>query len=81
MEKDEMAILDATAHSLKFIGFQQMYFEDSFPPDYEIKPKKEFINAPRLILAEDEKKNLSEKEFTLEAGNRIVEMLGLSKKE
>jgi threonine synthase len=81
MEKDELAILDATAHSLKFIGFQQMYFEDSFPPDYEIKPKKEFINAPRLVLSEDEKKDLPGQEFTLEAGKRIVEMLGLSKKE
>jgi len=81
LDKDELAILDATAHSLKFIGFQQMYFEDSFPPDYEIKPKKEFINTPRQVLGEEEKKSLQGREFTLEAGNRIVEILGLSKKE
>ncbi|WP_457570705.1 threonine synthase [Desulfovulcanus sp.] len=80
MDKDELAILDATAHSLKFIGFQQMYFENSFPPAYEIRPKKELINTPRLVLREDEKKGMSDREFTLEAGNRIVEMLGLSKK-
>ena len=81
MDKDELAILDATAHSLKFISFQQMYFEDSFPPAYEIRPKKEFINTLRQVLGEDEKKSLSDREFTLEVGNRIVEMLGLSKKE
>jgi hypothetical protein len=58
-----------------------MYFEDSFPPAYEIRPKKEFINTLRQVLGEDEKKSLSDREFTLEVGNRIVEMLGLSKKE
>ena len=29
----ETAILDATAHSLKFSGFQQMYFKNTFPPE------------------------------------------------
>jgi threonine synthase len=31
VKPDEHAILDATAHHLKFAGFQQMYFEDNFP--------------------------------------------------
>ena len=37
--KNETPVLDATAHHLKFIGFQQMYFEDSFPPEFEVTPK------------------------------------------
>jgi threonine synthase len=44
--RDEHAILDATAHHLKFIGFQQMYFEDSFPPEFGVKPRPELVNAP-----------------------------------
>ncbi len=41
IDKDEICILDATAHSLKFLKFQQMYFEDNFPTEYEISPKDE----------------------------------------
>ena len=29
--REEFCILDSTAHALKFAGFQNMYFEDSFP--------------------------------------------------
>ncbi|MCB2187534.1 MAG: threonine synthase [Deltaproteobacteria bacterium] len=47
----EDAILDATAHHLKFIGFQQMYFEDSFPPDYGVCPRPELVNAPQEVVA------------------------------
>jgi len=51
LEKDEFAVLDATAHHLKFIGFQQMYFEDSFPPEFGIKPRRDLINSPQLVRA------------------------------
>ncbi|MBI4799459.1 MAG: threonine synthase [Desulfarculus sp.] len=47
----EHAILDATAHHLKFIGFQQMYFEDSFPPEFGVKPRRELVNQPQEVLA------------------------------
>ena len=47
--EDEIAILDATAHALKFSGFQNMYFERTFPPEYEISPKPDLINQPILI--------------------------------
>jgi len=49
--RDGQAILDATAHHLKFIGFQQMYFEDSFPPDFGVTPRKELVNAPQEVVA------------------------------
>jgi threonine synthase len=46
---DEVAVVDATAHHLKFTGFQQMYFDNSFPPEFEVTPKPEFQNHPRLL--------------------------------
>ena len=49
---DEYAILDATAHHLKFIGFQQMYFEDDFPDGFGVKPRPELVNLPREVVAE-----------------------------
>jgi threonine synthase len=49
----DVAILDSTAHALKFAGFQDMYFEKGFPPEYEITPKAEFINTPQLIRPHD----------------------------
>ncbi|HHP7234765.1 MAG TPA: threonine synthase [Desulfobacterales bacterium] len=50
---DEVAIVDSTAHALKFAGFQQMYFERQFPADFEIDPKPELINTPRYVHPED----------------------------
>jgi len=49
----ETGILDATAHALKFSGFQEMYFEGTFPPDYEVHPKRELQNRPVLVRPED----------------------------
>lgn len=49
--KGEKAICDATAHHLKFVGFQQMYFDDAFPPEYGVTPRPELINRPEDVLA------------------------------
>jgi len=51
--EDDVAVLDATAHALKFSGFQGMYFENRFPPEFEIVPKKALQNAPRLVQPKD----------------------------
>jgi threonine synthase len=51
VKTDEHAILDATAHHLKFVGFQQMYFDKSFPPDFGVEPKEELINLPQEVVA------------------------------
>lgn len=48
----ETAVLDSTAHALKFSGFQEMYFENTFPPGYEVLPDKSLINFPVLIHPE-----------------------------
>jgi threonine synthase len=53
VDKNEIVVLNATAHALKFSGFQAMYFEDGFPPEFEIKPKEALQNAPQLVLPED----------------------------
>ena len=43
---DEKAVLDSTAHALKFAGFQNMYFTDTFPPEYGVAPDASLANRP-----------------------------------
>jgi threonine synthase len=42
-------VLDSTAHALKFTGFQEMYFEQTFPEDYNISPNADLINTPHFV--------------------------------
>ena len=51
--KEEVAVLDSTAHTLKFSGFTDMYFQNTFPPDYHISSNQELVNAPTLIHPKD----------------------------
>jgi threonine synthase len=53
IDKDDIAILNSTAHALKFSGFQDMYFEKRFPPEFEISPDPNLINSPILIHPKD----------------------------
>jgi len=46
-------VLDSTAHALKFAGFQDLYFQDTFPEEFGIKPKNELKNYPKLIKPEN----------------------------
>lgn len=48
----EVGILDSTAHMLKFLGFQEMYFRDGFGPEFEVIPRTELKNAPVLVRPE-----------------------------
>ena len=50
---DEIAVVDSTAHALKFSGFQQMYFDRQFPEDYEITSQPGLINKPISIRPEN----------------------------
>jgi threonine synthase len=50
---DDTAILDSTAHALKFAGFQEMYFSEDFPAEFGVKPRPALINHPVLIHPED----------------------------
>jgi len=77
---EETAVLDATAHHLKFIGFQTMYFEDDFPPEFEINPREELKNRPQTIIGEDEMEKLSPQEYHAKAAQNVVKHLGLAHK-
>lgn len=48
----ETAVIDSTAHALKFSGFQETYFTGTFPPEFGITPKSELINAPEEVRAD-----------------------------
>ncbi len=45
----ETAIVDSTAHALKFSGFQDMYFQDSFPDGFDVRPDPKLVNGPRYV--------------------------------
>ena len=77
IESGETAVLDATAHSLKFQKFQEMYFDANFPPEYEIKPKPEYMNRPEAILSEKTRDSLQKKEYIVQSAREIVQKLGL----
>ncbi len=53
IDANETAVLDSTAHALKFSIFQEMYFENSFSEEYSIKPRPELINKPVFVYPED----------------------------
>ena len=62
---DNTLVVDSTSHQLKFAEFQQMYFEDSFPPEYEISTSEELRNAPVALDADS---------------STVAEFLGLKRK-
>ena len=53
LKADQQAVLDSTAHMLKFIDFQNMYYENTYPPEFGVCPRAELINKPRLIRPEN----------------------------
>jgi threonine synthase len=87
---NEVAVLDATAHALKFVGFQESYFADDLDPSYEVVPKPELRNFPTFIEAPGVKrlpapgKSLSNEEFKIfveETAREVARQLGLEVKE
>ncbi len=74
LSPDEAGVLDATAHHLKFIGFQQMYFDNAFPPEFEITPKPEYQNRPQLLTPQTE----DPEKKTQDLAQQIAALLGLT---
>jgi threonine synthase len=76
MDRDEVTVLDATAHHLKFVGFQEMYFENSFPPEFQVTPKADYQNRPELLTPKtgDPDQKISD------LATQIAELLGLTLK-
>ena len=55
-DKNDIAVIKSTAHALKFAGFQEMYFEQQFPPEFNVKPDTDLINAPIYVHPKDLKR-------------------------
>ncbi len=55
ISENESAVLDSTAHQLKFIGFQDMYYQNDFPAEYEVTPDSTRANKPELVIEGSEK--------------------------
>lgn len=51
---DMTLVVDSTSHQLKFAEFQQKYFEDAMPPEYEVVPKESLMNRPVSLPASSE---------------------------
>ncbi|UCF89639.1 MAG: threonine synthase [bacterium] len=46
VEPENTLVVDSTSHQLKFAEFQRMYFEDTFPAEYEVKTRDSLKNTP-----------------------------------
>ncbi len=89
ISKGEVGVLDSTAHVLKFAGFQDMYFNDTFDPEFNVRPKPELKNAPVQVRSKNlsnypaQGKPLSKDEmqtFVQEMAAEIARLLKLKKK-
>ncbi|MDR3154878.1 MAG: threonine synthase [Deltaproteobacteria bacterium] len=86
--KGETAVLDSTAHALKFMEFQNAYFRGELSADYGVASRTENMNAPRGLELKGvtlpaQGKALSPEEsriFTEAAAGEIAAALGLSPK-
>lgn len=78
--ENEFCLVDSTAHALKFIDFQNMYFTDSFPASFEVTPRQSLMNKPELLMKDQDKQYLSEQEFIVKTTDIIAQRLNLSKK-
>lgn len=79
IDENSHAVLDSTAHSLKFVDFQNMYFNDSFPPDYEVRPNPDLANKPVELLSPDAASGIDPAQFAELGARAVAEKLGLNK--
>lgn len=77
---NEHAVLDATAHALKFMDFQNMYFENSFPKEYGVVAKPELVNRPEMLLPEEARAGRDVAEFVRMGAEAVAARLGLKRK-
>lgn len=89
VKKEEAGILDSTAHMLKFLSFQEKYFNNSFEPEFKVTPKENLKNSPSLVRPKRidkypaPGKPLAGKEmdrFVEEMSSEIAQILELEKK-
>ena len=88
LKSGDPAVLDSTAHALKFAEFQNKYFENTFEPEFEVKPRPELINKPMEITpsgvplpgAGVTLSDEDHREFVKATAGEIARALGLSVK-
>ena len=73
-------VLNATAHSMKFSGFQDMYFSNSFPPEYGVIPDRKLMNSPLLLLDPAEREGLDRDSYAQKVAEAMATKLQLQKK-
>ena len=76
VDKNETAVVDSTAHALKFAGFQDLYFADNVPEEFNVVPDPTLMNTPIFMHP----KGLEEvpapgKPLTGEAFDRFVKVV------
>jgi len=86
LDESETVILDATAHAIKFSGFQDLYFKGELADVYGISSDSRFINLPDFIspdnpeLIPSQEKPLGPsqfQEFVKDVSKKIATRLGL----
>ena len=75
------SLLDATAHALKFMDFQNMYFENRLPPEFGVTPNPALANKPELLFSPEERAGMNDSAFVLSAAEKMVKRLGLKSKK
>ncbi|MEM5785668.1 MAG: threonine synthase [Syntrophobacteraceae bacterium] len=89
VDPKRFAVLDATAHALKFAVFQDKYFSGEFEPEFEVVPVPELQNLPLSIDLPDSVPNPGGGpldaarfgEFVGYASGVIAGLLGLKRRE
>ncbi len=86
VDENETVILDATAHAIKFSGFQDLYFKGELADGYGISSDSRFINLPDFVspdnpeLIPSQEKPLGSsqfQEFVKDVSKKIATRLGL----
>lgn len=81
MGENEFAVLDSTAHALKFADFQTRYFDQKLGPEYEITPKRELINLPDQVVSESSHQEMDSQAYAREAAAKVASKLNLAPKK
>ncbi|WP_462269369.1 threonine synthase [Desulfobacter sp.] len=86
VDKSETVILDATAHAIKFSGFQDLYFKGELANGYGISSDSRFINLPDFVSPDNPELIPSQEtplgssqfqEFVKDVSKKIATRLGL----
>lgn len=81
IQDDERAVLDSTAHSLKFAGFQEKYFNNSFEPEYGIVADAALCNRPERLLENISRESMSLEDFAKLGADATAKRLDLRHKD